>query len=139
MNLNNATWTPEEIEESLHIAALVEKSLPPVYRKGISGQKWNIIREWYELIWDADDPDTRQYRFQPTNQQVSLWEEVVLRWLPLVKDGEDKKILWFRAYGFGWTRIAKKLGVTRQTVAARHKKALEELTQKLKCFYAKIS
>ena len=139
MNLNNVTWTPELVEEYLHIAALVEKALPPVYRTGITGQRWDIIREWHELLWDAEDPDNRQYRFQPTNQQVSLWEEIVLRWFPLIEDGKDKKILWFRAKGLGWTRISKKMGVTRQTVYTRHKKAVEDLCQKLQCLYTEIS
>lgn len=138
MNLLLVTITPEVVEECLQIASMVEKALPPVYRKGYIGQRWDIIRELDELMWDKDE-DPPPYKFQPTNQQVSLWEEVVLRWYPCIKSGKDKKILWMRSCGMGWTKIAKKLGLTRQTVATRHKKALQEMATKVQNLYPKIS
>ena len=48
-------WTIETVEEWIHIATLVDKSLPPVIHKGVRGQRIEIIREWYELLWDAEE------------------------------------------------------------------------------------
>lgn len=135
MNLKSIEWTPELVEEWFCIAAKVERALPPVYRKGPSGRRWQFVREWYELLWDKDDDDGREPPFNPTNEQVGMWEEIVLRWWRLIDSDISKKVLWLRARGMGWARIGKKLGFSRQTIAARHKTALEELAYALVAFY----
>lgn len=138
MNLKNIEWTAELVEEWLNVAAKTERALPAVYRKGPAGQKLMVVREWHELLWDQDDED-RIPVFRPTNQQVSQWEEVVLRWFKLVDSTKDKKILWLRACEMGWTGIGKKIGMTRQNVATRHKSALNNLARSLTSFYQIIS
>ena len=138
MNLSHIEWTVELVEEWLNMAAKTERALPPVYRKGPAGRKWEVVCEWYELLWDQDDDD-REPKFRPTNEQVSQWEEVVLKWFQLVDSGKDKKILWLRACEMGWARIGKRVGLTRQTVAVRHHSALRDLARSLKTFYHIIS
>ena len=138
MNYNQIEWTTNCVEDWLKLAALVDKSLPPVKLPKVSGQKWDIIREWYELLWDTDTTDIKPY-FQPTNEQISMWEEVVLRWFKLIDNTIDKKIVWMRACGMGWTKIGKKLHLSRQTVALHHKNAIENLTNKIINLYTKIS
>ena len=96
----------------------------------VSGQKWDILREWYELLWDKDIEDVRM-RLQPTNEQVSMWEEVVLRWFKLIDSDKDKKIIWLHACGISFPKISKKIGLSRQTIIARHKVALERLVDSL--------
>jgi hypothetical protein len=139
MNLSNIVWTSTLVEEWLEIAAKVERVQPPV---GPRMAKANlvIVRDWLELLWDELDEDEkhREPRFQPTNAQVSQWEEVVLHWLPQIKDSKDKKILWWRACGMGWARISKKLAFDRHTGMRRHKKALEELADILNKQQAKL-
>ena len=137
MNLSQIKWTPELVTEWLDIAAKVDKSLPPVNIPKVTGQKWNIIREWYELLWDQND-DIKP-RIQPTNQQVSMWEEVVLRWFRLIDDNKDKKIVWMRACGKSWTKIGKKVHLSRQSVALHYKNAIEDLAKKLSKPNIKIS
>ncbi len=140
MNLKETQWTPELVEEWLNVAAKTERALPPVYHKGYSGgRKVEYVRTWIELLWDKLDDERPEPKFQPTNEQVSMWEEIVLRWLPLIDSEKDKKILWYRACEMGWTRIAKRVSMSRQAVAARHERALKELSQTLNAFYLKIS
>ena len=129
-------WTPSIIEEWLKIAAMVDKSLPPVRPAKVVGQKWDIVREWYEYLWDKDD-DIEPH-FQPTNKQISMWEEVVLRWFKLIDSNTDKKIVWMHAAGASWVKIAKKVHLSRQAVAMHHKKAIENLTMKIKKLYTEI-
>ena len=86
----NITWTPAVVEEWLQVAAMVDKSLPPVRPSKVLGQKWDIVREWYELLWDTDTSDIKPH-MQPTNEQVSMWEEVVLHWFRLIDNTTDKK------------------------------------------------
>ena len=52
-------WTVEKVKYWLGIAALVDRALPPVMPPKVSGQKWDIIREWYELLWDQDTEDLK--------------------------------------------------------------------------------
>ena len=137
MNLSQIKWTSELVIEWLDIAAKVDKSLPPVQIPKVTGQKWNIIREWYELLWDDDDKDTR-LQWHPTNEQISMWEEVVLRWFKLIDSNTDKKIVWMHAAGASWVKIAKKVHLSRQAVAMHYKKAIENLTMKIKKLYAEI-
>ena len=138
MNYTQIEWTENQVEDLLTLAALVDKSLPPVRPAKLVGQKWNIIREWYELLWDTDTTDIRPY-FQPTNEQISIWEEVVLRWFKLIDNPIDKKIIWMRACKISWTKIGKKVHLSRQSVATHHKNAIENLTEKIRIMYTKIS
>ena len=130
-------WTPSIIEEWLKIAAMVDKSLPPVRPAKVVGQKWDIVREWYEYLWDTND-DIEPH-FQPTNKQISMWEEVVLRWFRLIDNTTDKKIVWLRACGVSWTKIGKKVHLSRQSVALHYKNAIEDLAKKLSKPNIKIS
>lgn len=132
MNLSNITWSPEIVQEWFEIAAKVERVLPSVGPK-MTQARLMVTRDWLNLLWDELDEDEkrREPRFHPTNEQITQWEIVVLRWLPLLSDARDKKILWWRACGMGWARIAKKLHFERHTGMRRHKQALEELARKL--------
>ncbi len=131
-------WTIETVEEWIHIATLVDKSLPPVIHKGVRGQRIEIIREWYELLWDAEEMKKLTPRWEPTAEQVTIWEKVILRWFSLIKDGTNKKIVWLRASGGPWTKIARKVNLSRQTVAKRYTETIENLTKKLNSLDRKI-
>lgn len=137
MNFSQITWTEEIVNDWLIIAAKVDKSLPPVKMPKVTGQKWDIIREWYEFLWEDDNSDVEP-RWNPTNEQISMWEEVVLRWFKLIDSNTDKKIVWMHAAGASWVKIAKKVHLSRQAVAMHHKKAIENLTMKIKKLYAEI-
>ena len=138
MNLSQITWTTDLITEWLEIAAKVDKSLPPVKIPQVTGQKWNIIREWYELLWEDDTRDV-QPKWQPTNEQITMWEEVVLRWFKLIDSNTDKRIVWMHACGRSWVYIGKRVHLSRQSVAEHHKKAIDLLTEKLTNLYTEIS
>ncbi len=139
MNYSQIAWDREVIEEWIGIAVLVDRCMPPVYRKGVAGQRLEIQRTWTELLWDAEEIKKRTPKWQPTSEQVTIWEEVILRWFPMINDGRNRKILWLRACGASWPRIAKLVGLGRTTVINRHSDTLLDLLQKLKKFYHIIS
>lgn len=134
MNLSQIKWTPEIVIEWLYVAVMVDKSLPPVQMPKVTGQKWDVIREWYELLWDDDDKETTP-QWHPTNEQVSMWEEVVLRWFKFIDTNTDKKIVWMHACGKTWVKIGKQLHLSRQTVASHYQHAIDDLTKKLTNLY----
>ena len=137
MNFSQIKWTEETVIDWLSVAAKVDKSLPPVNIPKVTGQKWNIIREWYELLWDDDTGDI-QPQWQPTNEQITMWEEVVLRWFKLINTNTDKKIVWMHSCGQGWIKIGKKVHLSRQSVALHYKKTIEHLVNELPKLYAEI-
>jgi hypothetical protein len=138
MNLSIIKWTPELVMEWLNIAAKVDKSLPPVKMPKVTGQKWDVLREWYELLWEDDVSDVKP-KWQPTNEQISMWEEVVLRWFKLIDSNTDKKIVWMHAAGMSWVKIGKKVHLSRQSVAAHHEKTINKLVEQLVSLYTEIS
>jgi hypothetical protein len=130
MNLLNITWTSELVEEWIGIAVQVERVLPSVGPR-MARPHIEYPTDWLARLWDELDDYKPAPRFQPTNEQVSMWEEVALRWIPMIDSVKDRKILWWRACGMSWNRIGKKLSLERHTIASRHKRALEELAKSL--------
>ena len=139
MNYSQIAWNREVIEEWIGIAVLVDRCMPPVYRRGISGQRLEIQRSWTELLWDAEEIKKRTPRWEPTAEQVTMWEEVILRWFPKIPDGPNRKIVWLRACGASWPRIAKVVGMGRTTVITHHADTIEDLVKKIPNLYPKIS
>ena len=132
MNRSNIVWTPELVKEWLEVTVKVERAQPPVGPR-MARPRMIIIRGWLELLWDELDEDERkrEQRFRPTGEQVSMWEEVILRWYPLVDSGKNKKILWLRSGGMGMRRIGKVVGLSRQTTTHRYNSALANLVWQL--------
>ncbi len=136
MNIGAISWTPEVVAEWLVIAAKTERVMPSAGPKMTQANMPAPI-DYLSLLWDCLDKDAqdKEPRFRPTCQQVSIWEEVVLRWYPMITDKRDMKILWMRSCGMGWTRIGKKMGLHRMTISINHARALKELTETLRKYY----
>lgn len=131
MNPHSIIWNRDLVEEWLQIATQVDRVLPPV-KPGMQTNKITFYRTWVEMLWDELDPDNQPRPvFHPTNAQVSMWEEVVLRWLPLIDSTADRKILWWRSAFLSWVKIGKLLDIERHTVANRYNRALDELVSVL--------
>ena len=139
MKYSKIIWDRETVEEWLGIAVLVDRCMPPVYHKGISGQRLEIQRSWTELLWDIDEIKNRTPKWQPTSQQVAMWVEVILRWLPLLENTKDRKILWLRVCGAQWTRIARIVGLHRHTIPRHYDQAIDFLVRNVKSLYPEIS
>jgi hypothetical protein len=89
-----------------------------------------------EKMWDEYNRTGDEVPpFRPTNEQMSIWEEVCLRWFPLISDQCDKKIVWLRSCGMGWARIAKRTNTERHIASANYKNAVEKLAKHLQSYY----
>lgn len=130
MNIKNIVWTVELVEEWVQIAAQVERVLPDS-RPRLARSNVDFPENWLSYLWDEMEKEKPEPRFQPTNEQISMWEEVVLNWIPAIDGIKDRKILWWRACGMGWLRISKKINVERHTPKRRYEKVCEELARKL--------
>ena len=71
--------------------------------------------------------DKRLVRPRPTQAQVTLWEMVVLKWLPLLTPYE-RNLVWKRANRLPWKLLCRELGRTRVHLWRIYDRALFKLT-----------
>lgn len=75
----------------------------------------------------------------PTREQITLWEKVVLEWLPLL-NSEERNLVWKRANRIPWKLLSREFNVSRQILTLRLNKALHKIgytfwANSQKCFY----
>lgn len=132
MDLKKITWDLETIEEWLQISELVERTLPPVRPCGYKSYWPDIVYSELERLQMSKD---KRNRFTATSLQKSIYDEVALNWYKYVDSDVDKDIVKFKSNNMGATRIGRILGLSRQTVDNRYKKALAEILKELKRKY----
>ncbi len=109
----------DDIKNILETAAYVERLLPPV-----RSPKYRCFMP--QIVYTAQEiafMDRRSIRPRPTQEQVGLWEMVVLVWLPLLEK-EERRIVWKRANRIPWKFLCREFGVSRQVLAVRYDKAI---------------
>ncbi|MCT4575100.1 MAG: DUF6362 family protein [Alphaproteobacteria bacterium] len=110
----------ELVEEWLKITAQVERVMPSPR-----------LRSFYGFTFEVKEKD----KFQPTQEQITIYEEVVLRWLKLIDDKEIMKLIWFRSNDMGWKRISKKFNISRQTAYKKYQNGIKDLVINIKKQY----
>lgn len=70
--------------------------------------------------------DKKPIRLTPTREQITLWEKVVLEWLPLLST-EERNLVWKRANRIPWKLLSREFNVSRQILALRLNKALHKI------------
>lgn len=121
------------VEEWIHIAALTEAALPSTKPRNLLGTNWDSVAQWKDKY---DDKEIKQ-KFKPTNLQVSIWEEIVLRWFPMIDDMLSRKIVWSRACNMGWKRICAENNIGRTTARRKYNYAIDRLVSKVQALYVK--
>lgn len=96
----------DDIKNILETAAYVERLLPPVRSPKYRCCMPNIIYTQQEIAF----MDRRLVKPRPTQKQVSLWEKVILDWLPLLTV-DEKKLVWKRANRIPWKLLCREFGV----------------------------
>lgn len=114
-----ADITIEEVKQDLEIAAYVERLLPPVRAPKYRSCMPEIIYTPQELIF----MEKRPLKIRPTQEQITLWERVVLKWLPVLSL-DERRLVWKRANRIPWKLLCREYGVSRQMLAIRYDKAI---------------
>ena len=114
-----ADITIEEVKQDLETAAYVERLLPPVRAPKYRNCMPDIIYTPQELIF----MEKRPLKIRPTQEQITLWERVVLKWLPVLSL-DERRLVWKRANRLPWTLLCREYGVSRQMLAIRYDKAI---------------
>lgn len=110
-----AEITIEEIKQDLETAAYVDRLLPPVKAPKYRCCMPEIIYTPQELMF----MDRRLLKVKPTQEQISLWERVVLEWLPILSIN-DRRLVWKRANRIPWKLLCREFGLERTEMWRRY-------------------
>lgn len=127
--MTDQKWTKEQIAERFEAAVRTLRKLPPVRVRG-------YISSWPEIIYTKREiamMDQKPKRWPPTPQAISEMEETC-KWVSLLDQVDDRKIIWYRASRLPWKEICIKLGVARSTANWRWQNAILTITNKLNKF-----
>jgi hypothetical protein len=94
------------------------------------------ISSWPEIIYTKREiamMDQKPKRWPPTAEAISDMEETC-KWVSLLDQVDDRKIIWYRASRLPWKEICIKLGVARSTANWRWQNAILTITNKLNKF-----
>ena len=127
--MTDQKWTKEQVAERFEAAVRTLRRLPPVRVRG-------YISSWPEIIYTKREiamMDQKPKRWPPTAEAISEMEETC-KWINLLTEIDDRKIIWYRASRLHWKEICIKLGVARSTANWRWQNAILTITNKLNKF-----
>ncbi len=122
---NNQKLDGQQIIARIKEAILTIRRLPPVKVQGYFNAWPDIIYTEIEIIRMDKKPKT----WIATPDAITRMEEV-LKWILLIEEVDDRKLIWIRAKGVPWEEIAKIFGFSRVTANKRYKKAIRKITDK---------
>ena len=112
----------EKIKNDLETAAYVERLLPPVRAPKYRSCMPEIVYTSQELIFMEKKP----IKVYPTQEQISLWERVMLVWLPILSV-DERRLVWKRANHIPWTLLCLEFCVSRQGLSKSYNIALAKI------------
>ena len=104
----------EKIKDDLETAAYIDRLLPPVRAPRYRCCMPDIIYTAQEMIF----MDKKPLKIRPNQEQIALWERVVLDWLPILAV-DERRLVWKRANRIPWKLLCRQFGVSRQILAVR--------------------
>lgn len=111
--------TPLKNQNDLETAAYVDRLLPPVRAPKYRCCMPEIVYTPQEMIFMEKKP----LKIRPNQEQIALWERVVLEWLPILAV-DERRLVWKRANRIPWKLLCREFGVSRQMLAVRYERAL---------------
>lgn len=121
--------TIEQIKNDLETAAYVERILPKVKVQGYQcfGKLFPIKYTEQEIAFMEKLP----IKVKPTQEQITIWETVVLQWLPLLNP-EESRLVWKRANRFPWKMLCREFCLCRTRLMIKYDKAIIKIEFYLK-------
>ena len=119
--------TIEQIKRDLETAAYVERLLPSVRSPKYRNCMPEIVYTPQELIF----MDKKPLKILPTQEQIDLWEHIVLDWLSILEVAE-KQLVWKRANKIPWKFLCRDFGLCRARLMIKYDKALIKIEFYLK-------
>lgn len=114
--------TIDQIKKDLETAAYVDRLMPPVRPPKYRGWLFDIVYTPQEIAF----MDRRPLIPRPTQEQVAIWEKVILQWLPLLAV-EERKLVWKRATHIPWKLLCVEFGCHRSKLSEKYNIALSRI------------
>lgn len=114
--------TIEQIKQDLEIAAYVDHLLPPVKAPQYRCCMPDIVYTPQEIVF----MERNLIKPKPTQEQISLWERVILEWLPVLTV-DERKLVWKRANHIPWKLLCRGFGISRQGLSKRYDVAVAKI------------
>src|SRR5574344_1616855 len=116
------TITTEQIKQELETAAYVERLLPAVRSPKYRCLMPDIVYTPQEIAF----MDRRPIKPRPTQEQISLWERVILEWLSVLEK-DERRLVWKRANRLPWKLLCREFRVSRQILDLRSRDKIKQL------------
>lgn len=114
--------TIEQIKKDLETAAYVERLMPPVRPPKYRCWLLEIVYTPQEITF----MDRRPVRPKPTQEQISIWEKVVLEWLPLLP-AREARLVWKRANHIPWKLLSFDFDIERSQLCKIYRNAINKI------------
>lgn len=111
------TLTAAQITDRLEAAAITLRRLPNPQGSGPKGygSAWPVVVQEARHAYGYTEA---RMRVIPSAKDIQLMEEAI-GWLELLKDPDDRRVLWMRAENHRWRAICHRVGLVRQTCHRR--------------------
>lgn len=114
--------TIEQIKKDLETAAYVERLMPPVRPPKYRCCMPEIVYTPQEIAF----MDRRPVPPRPTQEQIAIWETVILEWLPILTPRESR-LVWKRASHIPWKLLSIDFGIERTQIWKVHRNAINKI------------
>lgn len=114
--------TIEQIKKDLETAAYVERLMPPVRPPKYRCCMPEIVYTPQEIAF----MDRRPVPPHPTQEQIAIWETVILEWLPILTPRESR-LVWKRASHIPWKLLSIDFGIERTQIWKVHRNAINKI------------
>ena len=111
--------TIEQIKRDLETAAYVERLMPKVKPPKYRNCMPEVVYTPQELLFMEQNP----IQLHPTQEQIDLWEYVVLEWLSVLNVTE-RQLVWKRANKIPWKLLSRNFGLSRTRLSEMYDKSL---------------
>lgn len=115
--------TVEQIKQDLQTAAFVDRMMPKVQPPKASGWQFEIVYSPQEI----ELMERKPIRIHPSQEQIDVWERVVLDWFTILEP-DERKLAWKRANRIPWKFLCREFGYGRAEMWRRFYKVLIKIS-----------
>ena len=119
-------WTEEMVEKTFEEAIRTMQKLPTAKLR-------DYFTSWPQVIYSEIEilrMDQKPKKWPATPEAISRMEKAC-GWVLLLKEIEERKIIWLRAKRTPWKLICGELGFSRATANRKWKSAIRQITLQL--------
>ena len=114
--------TIEQIKKDLETAVYVERLMPPVRPPKYRCCMPEIVYTPQEIAF----MDRRPVPPRPTQEEIAIWETVILEWLPILTPRESR-LVWKRASHIPWKLLSIDFGIERTQIWKVHRNEINKI------------